>query len=400
MQQHTGAPSEIIVQKGDIINEGQLIGAARDKLSANIHATVPGKIIDIGEYPAVNGVQSTVVIEAEGAFTTTGSSSVVNDWRKLDNNVLLEMVRDAGVVGMGSIPVPVSEKLADGLKKNVHTLIINGAESEPYLTADDMLMKTYPLEIIEGIHIVLKITGIKKAFIGIEDNKKESIKELKNTLKQTDPEGIITVKRLRTKYPQGAEKLLVYSILGITVPLHTGTSDSGIIVFNVATIYAIREAVLFNKPLIDRYITVSGSMINRPGNYKVRIGTKISDIIEECGGFNAEPFKIVMGGPMRGSAIQSMDIPVVKGTTGVLFLSEKEVGTENSDPCIRCGRCVSACPAGLIPGEIAGASEIKRFDLINRIHLSACIMCNCCSYVCPSKRPLSYLIQMARDNTQ
>jgi electron transport complex protein RnfC len=398
MKQHPGMPADVVVSKGDFVDEGQLIGLAKDRLGANVHATVPGRIIDVGGYPTVNGTQPVVVVEAEGAFTTTGSLAMVNAWEKLEGTALLKMISDAGIVGLGGFTLPAFEKITNASEKKAHTLIINAVESEPYLTADDILMKTYPSEILEGIYILLKITGLKKAFIGIEYNKDQSIKALNAELTKNSSDRIVTIKRLKTKYPQCAEKLLVYSILGETIPLNAYPSDVGVLILNVATVYAIREAVIYNKPLIDRYITVSGSMINRPGNYKVRIGTRISDIIEECGGLKDEPFATVMGGPMRGCFIKSFDIPVEKGTTGVLFLSGEEVKSVNDDSCIRCGRCISVCPAGLVPRDIAGAAEIKRFDLINSMHLNSCIMCNCCSYICPSKRPLSFLIEMAKEN--
>lgn len=399
MQQQSCVSAEIIVRKGDMINEGQLIGKAVNNLSTNIHATVPGKVIDIGEYPSFDGMKPTVVIEAEGAFITTGSSALINNWEGLDKNILLDIVRDSGIAGFEAVNLPSTDKLLNVSGKNMPVLIINGAESEPYLTSNDMLMKTYPSEILEGILIVLKMTGLKMAFIGIEDNKKQSINLLQEAMKRIIPDGTVSIKRLKTKYPQGSGRLLVLSILGKQGLLHTGSHVSDAMVLNVATIHAVREAVLFNKPVIDRYITVSGSMINRPGNYKVRIGTRISDIIEECGGLKGEPFMTVMGGPICGTAVYSTDIPVVKETTAILFFAKEEVKSCETYSCIRCGRCLTVCPAGLVPRDIASAAESKRFDLIDKIHVDACILCSCCSYICPSKRPLSYLINIARNNS-
>jgi len=398
MLQHMGVPAEPVVKIGDIIREGELIGAARGNNSANVHAAVPGKVIDIAEELTDNGRQTTIVIEAEGAFTTTGSSAAINDWNNIDKTDLLNIVRDCGIVGLGGAALPTAETLSPPPEKHINTLIVNGAESEPYLTVDDLLMRTYPGEIIEGIKITLKIIGIKKAVIAVEDNKKTAIKLLKEALKKSNQSGEIILKQLRTKYPQESEKQLIYSTLNKVVPSSGQAVDAGVIVQNVGTIYAIREAVLFYKPLIDRYLTISGKMINRPGNYKVRIGTKISDIVEECGGLKGTPSKIVIGGPMCGISVDTMEIPVTKGTSGILFLSDDEVRPGDFSSCIRCGRCVSVCPMGLIPCRIAGAVERERFDLASELHADTCIMCSSCSYVCPAKRPLSNFVRIAQEN--
>lgn len=401
MLQHTGAAAEPVVKKGDIVSEGELIGRALGEDSVNVHASVPGKVIDIIDSRFFNVQQKTVLIEAEGAFTTTGSSpSELNDWRNKDTAILLEMIRTSGVAGLGGDAFPTAAKLTppDGLK--IDTLIVNGAESEPYLTSDDVIMNTYPREIIEGIQITLKIIGISKAIIAVEDNKKPAIRALNEAIKHIQPEEKISVKQLQSKYPQGSEKQLVYTLLNRVIPNSEPPQNSGVVVINAGTIFAIREAVLFNKPLIDRVITVSGDMINRPGNYKVRMGTRISEIIEECGGLKGVPGRIVIGGPMRGISVDDMELPVIKSTSGILFLSDKETCNGDSVSCIRCGRCVSVCPSGLIPRNIAGAVEKREFDLAASFHPEACIMCSCCSYVCPAKRPLSYLVGIALESLQ
>ncbi len=397
MLQHQGVPAEPAVKIGDIIKEGELVGRAAAANSANVHASVPGKVIDIAEALTDNGIHSTIVIEAEGAFTTTGSSSMVKDWQIIDKTDLLETIRDCGIVALGGYAYPAAEKLSPSPDVRIDTLIVNGAESEPYLTVNDILMKTYPGEIIEGIKITLKTIGIKKAVIAVEDNKKAAIRLLKEALKNNTSPYEITVKQLKTKYPQDSEKQLVYSVLRKIVASHGKAEDAGAIIQDVGTIYAIREAVLFNKPLIERYITISGNMINRPGNYKVRIGTMISDIVEECGGLKGKPSKIVIGGPMSGISVDTLDIPLTKSTSGILFLSEDEIRSGECSSCIRCGRCVSVCPMGLIPCKIAGAVERERFDLAGELHAEACIKCSSCSYVCPAKRPLSNFITMAQE---
>jgi len=395
MQQHVGVPAKPIVEVGDIVTEGQLIGKAQGLLSANVHAPVPGKVVKISEVLTVYGKQTTIVIEADGAFTV-GSGRVVNDFHNIAGHDLLGIIRDYGIVGLGGAAFPTAIKLDPPSDMKIDTLIINGAECEPYLTNDEMLMNTFPHEIVEGIEIVLKILGIKKAVIGVEEDKKSAISALNTAIKNVK-DNEITVKGLRTKYPQGAEKQLIYSVLKRIVPSRGLPMDVGVAVQNIGTIYAIREAVVFNKPLIDRFITVSGDMINHPGNYKVRIGTLISDIVEECGGLKGHPSKIVLGGPMCGISVYTMDIPVVKGTLGVLFLSEDEAGIGDFGTCVRCGRCVAACPVGLIPCDIALATEKGRFDLADKLHVNTCIMCSCCSYVCPAKRPLSHFVKIAQE---
>ena len=397
MQQHTGVPAVPIVEIGDVIREGELIGQAQGSAGANVHSAVPGKVIDIIEIESEKGKDITVIIEAEGAFTTTCCTSVINDWKKTDKSLLLDIVHESGIIGLdGASSLSTAKKPAFSDLK-IDTLIVNGLESEPYLTAYDMLMRTHPGEIIEGIQIVLKILGIKKAVIAIGDNKKLSIKAMKDIIKDITPEERITIKKIPNKYPQDAEKQLVYSVLKRVVSIQGQTVDAGVVVLNAGTVYSIREAVLFNKPLIERYLTVSGDMINRPGNYKVRIGTLISDIVEECGGLKGTPAKILLGGPLRGYSISSLNMPVVKGTSGILFLSQAEVSSDKSDPCIRCGRCISVCPAGLVPREIASAVENCKFDLTLKLRADACITCGSCSYICPSKRPLCHYVKTAKD---
>ena len=400
MQQHIGAPARPVVEVGENVKEGQLIGKAEGFISANIHASIPGKVVAIENIPTVHQEQPGVIIEAEGEFSASSHKKEPVNWKGLSSMEIVENVKEAGVVGMGGAAFPTSVKLSPPPDKEIDTLIINGAECEPYLTIDDMFMKTFPEEIIEGVQITLKALGIKNAIIGIENNKSNAAKILNKTIQKIKPAENIKVKKLRTKYPQGAEKQLIYSLLKRSVPSGGLPMDIGVVVQNVGTISAIRDSVLYHKSLFERHITVSGQMINNPGNYKVRLGMRIIDLIEECGGLKGEPAKVVMGGPMCGASLHSLDVPVVKGTSGVLFLSEDEISFRNYKACIRCGKCVSACPVGLLPSDLGNAVEKNRMDLAAKLNPSDCIMCGSCSYSCPANRPLSHFIKLAQERTR
>ncbi len=398
LQQHLGKPAAPVVNIGDVVQEGQLIGKAEGFISANIHSSIPGKVIDISEHPTIYSKKGKcVVIEAEGKFTTSGKQLEEKKWESLSQEDILNIVRDAGIVGLGGAAFPTSVKLSPPKDKKIDSLVINGSECEPYLTVDDMLMRSFPNEIIEGIQITLKILGINNAYIGIESNKPEAIAALEKTVLASSCKEEIRVVPLKTKYPQGAEKQLIYSILKREVPSGGLPMDAGAVVQNVGTVFAIREAVILDKPLFERYITVTGSIVNNPGNYKIKIGCRVSDIIEECGGLKEEPAKIIMGGPMCGISLYNTDIPLVKGTSGILFLSKNDVQLEDYSPCIRCGRCVSACPTALLPCDIGNAIEKNRVDLLEDLNPFDCILCSVCSFVCPSRRPLSHFIKLAQE---
>ena len=396
LQQHIGKPATPIVETGQFVEEGQLIGQANGLISANVHATVPGKVVEIAEYHTPYSEHGLcVVIESDGSFNTSGRVRQKNDFLTLDKEALIEKVQSAGIVGLGGAAFPTSVKLNPPANRTIDTLIINGSECEPYLTVDDMLMQTHPEEIIEGIQIAMKIMGINKAYIGVEKNKPLAIKALQTAAANVKTHEI-TIIPLNMRYPQGAEKQLIYTITRREVPSGGLPMDVHVVVQNVGTIYAIREAVLFDKPLIERYITVTGKIVRKPGNYKVRFGMRVSDILEECGGLAENPSKIIMGGPMCGLALNHMDIPVVKGTSGILFLAKDETKVTPFRSCIRCGRCVSVCPMNLMPCDLGNAAEKQRYDIAEKLHPFDCIMCGSCSYICPSKRPLSHFIKVVQ----
>jgi len=399
LQQHVGAPAEPVVNIGDHVAEGQLIGSVQGGVSANVHSSVPGKILDITDILTIHDRQRAVVIEAEGSFRATAYPQRQTEWGSLTGDEIKKRVEDAGIVGLGGASFPTAVKLAPPPDKKIETLIINGAECEPYLTADDMLMQTAPDAVLEGTRIIMKALGITSAVIGVGGNKKGACRALERSLAALNPPECITIKKLKTKYPQGAEKQLIRSILGKEVPSGGQPEDAGAVVQNVGTTYAIHEAVAYGRPLFMRFITVSGGAIAKPGNYKVRIGTRISDIVDECGGFIKPVAKIIMGGPLRGTGVSSMDIPVEKGTAGILFLTDKEASPGSYSACIRCGKCVAVCPAGLLPCLLGNAVEKGRLEAAKSLNPHDCILCGSCSYVCPAGRPLSYFFKVAQDKT-
>ena len=319
-------------------------------------------------------------------------------WGGLSAPQILKKISDAGVTGQGWTSGPVSTELTFPTGKKGELLIINGAESEPYLTSLNMLMCTFPGEIIEGTAIVLKALGISRAVIGIEDRNHDAIRALQEAVGGANGAGDIRVVPVRTKYPQQGDRQMVYALTGREVPSGRSFADTGIAVLDAGAVHALYEAVVLDKPLIERYLTVSGEMVARPGNYKVRIGTRISYIMEECGGAAGEQVKIIMGGPMRGEMISNPDTPVLKSTTGILFLKQGESDGGRYYPCIRCGRCVRYCPAGLVPSDICSAVEKGFMDRAAGLSPSDCIMCGLCSWVCPSKRPISHHIRLAQEN--
>jgi len=393
LRQHAGNPARPVVKVGDIVREGQMIGRADGLGSSNIHSSIPGKVIGIKDHPApFSDNAKCVVIEAYGRFSSSGKDLESVSWQDINNEILIERISEAGIVDMGSGILPYPLRLFTEGKK-IEYLIINASESEPYLTADGMLLSTFPEELIEGIRIITKILGVEKADVGIDNNNKKALNKLKDVIEKLSLKENIQLHPLKIKYPQGSKRLIIYSILKKKIPSGKFPVEEGVAVINIGTVFALREAVLFDKPLFERYVTVSGKIVNKPGNYKIRVGTTISDIIDECGGLSEHPAKIVMGGPMRGTVAGSLDIPVVKGTTGILFFSKKEVKYKKAVECIRCGRCVTACPMKLLP-----------YDIVNKIisgdifvfNPSDCIMCGSCSYVCPSGRPLTGLIKMYR----
>ncbi|MCL5977306.1 MAG: electron transport complex subunit RsxC [Nitrospirae bacterium] len=394
LAQHIGAPCKLSVNVGQEVKKGEIIGAPEGFVSAPVHSSVSGKVIAIGEFPnAMGRMVMSVVIENDGKEEWTALKDNP-DYMKLSSEELRGKVKDAGIVGMGGAAFPAHVKLSPPKEKPVDVVILNGAECEPYLTADYRLMLERPQEVVEGLKVLMKILGVNKGFIGIENNKPDAVEAMKNA---ASGESNIQVCALEVKYPQGAEKMLIKAAVGREVPPRGLPMDVGVVVHNIGTATAIYEAARYGKPLIERVVTVTGEGIKEPKNLMVKIGTLVSDLIEECGGFKSEAAKVVSGGPMMGFALYSLDVPVTKGTSGILVLPEEEVvHAEEFGPCIRCGRCIDICPMGLMPSMLSVLSEKGFYEETKEYNLFDCFECGSCTYVCPSKRPIVQLVRLAK----
>ncbi|GAB4390883.1 MAG: electron transport complex subunit RsxC [Thermodesulfovibrionales bacterium] len=394
LSQHIGAPCKATVSIGDEVSAGQVIGVAEAFVSAPVHASVSGKVTAIGEFTvAVGRMVPSVVIENDGKDRWVELKESP-DYASLSADELKAKIREAGIVGMGGAAFPTAVKLSPPKEKPVDVVILNGAECEPYLTADYRLMLERPGDVIEGLKILMKVLGVKKGFVGIENNKPDAVEKMKAA---ASSEADIEVCALEVKYPQGAEKMLIKAITGREVPNKGGLPmDVGAVVQNIGTAVAIYEAVRFGRPLIERVVTVTGEGINRPSNLLVRVGTLVSELLEQCGGLKEEKSKVISGGPMMGFALASLDIPVTKGTSGILVLPDEIAHIEDYKPCIRCGRCVEACPMGLMPSMLSVLSEAGQYEETKEYNLFDCFECGSCTFVCPSKRPIVQFVRLAK----
>jgi len=387
LQQHIGVPAEALVSAGDQVGEGMLIGRAAGFVSANIHAPVPGTVTEIKSIFLPNGVRTdAVVIELEGEFDRLGKEENRRNWSELEPAELLEIIRENGIVGMGGATFPTHVKFQMPKGRTCDYLVLNGTECEPYLSADHRLMVERPNELLEGLRIVERILSPEHVFIGIEVNKPDAISILQETVRNAGLN--YRIAPLRIKYPQGDEKQLIKALTGREVPSGGLPLDIGCVVANAGTLHAIYEAVVTGRPLIDRIVTVSGGAIAHPANLKVRIGTPIGELINECGGFSRIPAKIVSGGPMMGQTLFDLETPVTKGTSGILALTEREVHAAPRTACIQCGRCVEACPIGLEPTRLFKSIDHFEYERAVRDGLMDCRECGSCGYVCPARIPL------------
>ena len=394
LRQHIGAPTKAVVSIGDEVKIGTVIGRPEGFVSAPVHATVSGRVIAIGEFPTAMGRPAeAVVIENDGKEQWEG---LIDDpgFMELSPEEIKERIKAAGIVGMGGATFPSHVKLSPPKEKPIDVVIVNGAECEPYLTADHRLMIERPADVVSGLRLVMRLLGVKKGFVGIEENKPDAILEMKEAA-SAFPE--VSVVPMHVKYPQGAEKMLIKTITGREVPPKALPMEVGAVVHNVGTAVAIYEAVRYGKPLVERVVTVTGEGIMEPKNLMVRIGALISGLIGACGGFSTEVAKVVAGGPMMGFAVSSLDVPVTKGTSGVLVLPEDGIFHADSYmPCIRCGRCSDVCPMGLTPAVISVYAEKGRFEDAKANNLFDCFECGSCAFVCPAKRPIVQLVRLAK----
>ncbi|KXG77076.1 electron transport complex subunit RsxC [Thermotalea metallivorans] len=393
LQQHIGAPCEPIVKVGDKVKVGQKIGEATGFVSVPVHSSVSGEVKQVTRLLTPTGETTCVVIESDGLNTVHENVVPKGDIGSLSGKEILDIIKEAGIVGMGGAAFPTHVKLSPPPEKKIETVILNGAECEPYLTADHRLMLENPGDIVYGLKAMMKVLNVSKAYIGIEDNKPDAIENMK---KAVEKEKGIEVVGLHTKYPQGAEKQLIYACTKKEVPSGGLPMDVGVVVNNVGTAAAIATAIKTGMPLIERIATITGKGVKEPKNLLVKIGTSFKEIIEQCGGYNGNPGKIIMGGPMMGLAQYTDEIPVVKGTSGILVLTPEEARLPEPKPCIRCGKCVEICPAFLQPLYISAYALQNMHETAEKYNALDCIECGSCSFICPSKRPLLQSIRVSK----
>ena len=394
LSQHIGAPAKPVVKKGDEVLCGQLIAEAGGFVSANIHSSVSGKVkaIEPRLTSAGNKVNS-IVIENDGTFKSVEYKENNTPVREMDKGDILDAIKQAGIVGMGGAGFPTHVKLSPKEPEKIDTIIVNASECEPYLTSDYRRLMEQSDEVIEGLRIALQIFPGAKGIIAVEDNKPEAIRILSEKLAGDEQ---ITVHTMKTKYPEGAERQLIYANTGRYINSKMLPADAGCVVHNVDTVFAIREAVRMGRPLTERIVTVTGDAIKNPGNFRVKIGTDFAELIEAAGGFSCTPEKLIAGGPMMGKAFYSTNLPIVKGNSAILALSKDEVREYEPSACIRCGRCVSVCPGRVRPELLCNLAERGDIEGFLAHEGMECCECGCCSYVCPAKRHLTQTIAGTR----
>ncbi len=391
MAMHIGAPCKNVVEAGDEVKVGQVIGEPAGFVGAPIHSPVSGKVKAVSKIQLFNGMATAVVIEPDGNQTI--SDTVVPPVIE-DTDSFLKALRASGLVGLGGAGFPASVKFTIKEGLSVDYLLINGAECEPYLTSDYTAMMCDTDDMIRGLSYLKKYVGYDKAIIGIESNKPKAIELFKS--KKPEIGDFFDVKELPSSYPQGGEKVLIYNLTGRVVPAGKLPLDVGCIVINVSSLAFLGKYIKTGMPLIEKCVTVDGSAVAKPGKYICPIGTKASYVFEMAGGFKEEPKKFVMGGLMMGIALPNGDIPIMKNTGGLLALNEKDSVNQKSSECINCGRCVKACPMSLMPNRINKAYLRKDKEELRKLNVGVCMECGCCAYVCPAKRDLVLTHKLAK----
>lgn len=402
LSQHLGAPATPLVKPGDEVRTGQKIGQSDAFITAAVHSSITGTVKAIENRPhPVFGESQAVIIEGNG-MDMLDYKKVNQDWTQMKPAEIVALVKEAGIVGMGGAAFPTHIKLTPPKGKKIETLLINGAECEPFLTSDDRVMRERAAEMLEGIRILKRAVAATEVVIAIEDNKPLSINTVEKALKELEGSHIpIKLQVLKTRYPQGSEKQLIYAITGREVPSGGLPADVGVLVQNVGTAFAVYEAVLKGKPLYERVVTVTGDCVEKPGNFQVRIGVPFRNMVEAAGGLKKEPVKVISGGPMMGIAQFTLDTPIIKGTSGILLLSEEATQEFEPENCIRCSFCIKHCPQRLMPQMLAKLAKKEKWaEAKYQYNLMDCMECGCCTYICPAGIPLVQWIKLAKFKTR
>lgn len=393
LSQHIGAPAQPVVKKGDYVLAGQKIAEMGGFVSAPIHASVSGVVKELKKVRNnVGAMVDAIVIENDEKYETV-EFTPIQSLKELTQEEIIGRIKDAGVVGMGGAGFPTHVKLSPKDPDKIEYVLVNGAECEPYLTSDYRRMLEQPDWIIGGLKCILELFNHAKGYICIEDNKPDCIQKLTEMIKD---EPRIEVASLKTKYPQGAERCLIAAVSGREINSSMLPADAGCVVDNIDTVCAVYRAVMKGEPVMDRIVTVTGDAVTEPGNFKVRIGTSFAELLDAAGGLKLPAKKIISGGPMMGFAMFDYHVPIVKTSSAMLCMSRDEVSESEPTACINCGRCLSACPAKLVPSRLATYSENGKEDLFVKYNGMECVECGCCSFVCPAKRPLTQSMRSMR----